>query len=291
MSQPPPTPDQFLTTKEVAELLRVKERKVYDLAAVGEIPHRRVTGKLLFPAAEIARWIDGSTIPALRPAVLTGSHDPLLDWALRESGSALATLYNGSAPGLAAFTAGQAALCGMHLPEGDAWNIPALETLSPANAVLINWAKRRRGLILAPQASETIRSLADLRGRRVVLRPEGAGGAAFFDHKLAEAGLSRADLDVSPGIAHTEHDAAAAVAAGQAEAAIGIEAMARQFNCGFLPLAEEFFDLLIDRRAYFDAPVQNLLWFARSAECAARASALGGYDLRDTGRVRWVSAD
>ncbi|HIC80349.1 MAG TPA: DNA-binding protein, partial [Kiloniellaceae bacterium] len=42
----------FLTTKEVAELLRVKERKVYDLSAEGEIPCRRVTGKLLFPRLE-----------------------------------------------------------------------------------------------------------------------------------------------------------------------------------------------------------------------------------------------
>mgnify|MGYP003652046767 FL=1 len=43
----------YLTTKEVAELLRVKERKVYDLAGAGEIPHRRITGKLLFPRAEL----------------------------------------------------------------------------------------------------------------------------------------------------------------------------------------------------------------------------------------------
>ncbi|HUS54016.1 MAG TPA: helix-turn-helix domain-containing protein, partial [Thermohalobaculum sp.] len=35
---------EFLTTREVAALLRVKERKVYDLAAAGEIPCRRVTG-------------------------------------------------------------------------------------------------------------------------------------------------------------------------------------------------------------------------------------------------------
>ena len=43
----------FLTTREVADLLRVKERKVYDLAAADEIPHRRITGKLLFPRAEL----------------------------------------------------------------------------------------------------------------------------------------------------------------------------------------------------------------------------------------------
>ena len=52
--QPP-----YLTTKEVAALLRVRERKVYDLAAAGGIPHRRITGKLLFPRTEILAWIEG----------------------------------------------------------------------------------------------------------------------------------------------------------------------------------------------------------------------------------------
>ncbi|HEY9549058.1 MAG TPA: helix-turn-helix domain-containing protein, partial [Kiloniellaceae bacterium] len=84
----------FLTTREVAELLRVKERKVYDLAAAGDIPCRRVTGKLLFPRAEIEAWLArGSTAATSRvlPAnIVAGSHDPLLDWAMRESGSGLA---------------------------------------------------------------------------------------------------------------------------------------------------------------------------------------------------------
>jgi putative molybdopterin biosynthesis protein len=64
----------FMTTREVADLLRVKERKVYHLAAEDEIPHRRVTGKLLFPRGELMAWIngdaaDGATDP---PAVITG---------------------------------------------------------------------------------------------------------------------------------------------------------------------------------------------------------------------------
>ena len=48
---------EFLTTRELAAMLRVKERKVYELAADGALPVRRVTGKLLFPRAEIEEWI------------------------------------------------------------------------------------------------------------------------------------------------------------------------------------------------------------------------------------------
>jgi putative molybdopterin biosynthesis protein len=45
---------EFYTTHELAALLRVKERKVYDLVAKETLPFRRVTGKPLFPRNEIA---------------------------------------------------------------------------------------------------------------------------------------------------------------------------------------------------------------------------------------------
>ena len=63
---------EYLTTREVAELLRVKERKVYEMAAAEEIPCRRVTGKLLFPRAELEAWLIGEQPPsaAARPRAL-----------------------------------------------------------------------------------------------------------------------------------------------------------------------------------------------------------------------------
>ena len=48
MSTTVPSPP-YLTVRELAELLRVKERKIYQLVADGEVPCRQVTGKLLFP--------------------------------------------------------------------------------------------------------------------------------------------------------------------------------------------------------------------------------------------------
>lgn len=285
-----PTP-AYLTTREVADLLRVKERKVYDMVATGEIPHRKITGKLLFPQSEITAWIEGegSLRPAERPALVSGSHDPLLDWALRESGSGLATLWNGSRDGLTAFSEGRAAVAGLHIPGDTDWNIDAIAAQGLRDAVLIGWARRRRGLILAPSVSEMIKGFADLRGRRVILRQEGAGTTALFERLMAEAGLAPADLRTPASPAHTESDAAAAVAAGEAEATLGIEAMARQFRLVFRPLLLERFDLLIDRRAYFTDPVQRLMRLMRSETVAAKAAAFGGYETREMGEVRWLS--
>lgn len=280
----------YLTTKEVAELLRVKERKVYDLAAAGEIPHRRITGKLIFPRAELLGWINGDDAPVTgaRPAVLTGSHDPLLEWAVRESGSGLATLFNGSRAGLDCFGDGQAALTGLHIPGGTDWNVDIVAAQGIPNCVLISWAKRARGLVLSPDTADTITGMADLKGKRVVQRQPGAGGATFFEGMLKREGVDPCDLQMVGGLAYTEHEAAASVAAGEADAATGIEAMARQFSLGFLPLTEERFDLLIDRHSYFTPPVQALLAFARTPACHEKAAQMGGYDLEELGVVRWL---
>lgn len=281
----------LLTTKEVAELLRVKERKVYDLASAGEIPHRRVTGKLLFPKSEIMAWIDGNgtSSPAERPSVIAGSHDPLLDWALRESGAGLAQMIDGSSDGLARFERGEAALAGIHIPDGTGWNIGTVSAMGLGDCVLIGWAGRSRGLIVAPDHLNDIRNVADIAGRRVILRQPGAGAAALFDMLIDEAGLSSSDLDPVTLPARTESDAAAAIACGEADVALGIEAMARQYRLGFVPLLTEKFDLLIDRRSYFTPPVQALLGFARTDAFRKRAEALGGYDLAKCGQVRWLS--
>ncbi len=281
----------YLTTKEVADLLRVKERKVYDMVAAGEIPHRRITGKLLFPHEELVNWIEGPGAgqSAARPALVTGSHDPLLDWALRESGAGLATLWNGSCDGLDVFARAGATLAGLHIPgEGD-WNISALQARDLRDAVLIGWAERVRGLILTPGVADMVHGFGDLRGRRVILRQEGAGTTALFDRMMVEAGMSVGDILTRASPARTESDAAAAVAAGEAEATLGLEAMARQFRLVFRPLVRERFDLLIDRRAYFTEGVQRLIGFARSETMIAKAAALGGYDLAGLGRVRWLS--
>jgi putative molybdopterin biosynthesis protein len=283
------TTTQFLTTKEVADLLRVKERKIYDLAGAGEIPHRRITGRLLFPKAEITAWIEGSgnPVPAKRPAVIAGSHDPLLDWAIRESGCGLATLFDGSSNGLERFGAGEAALCGMHIPEDDGWNIATVSAHSLTDCVLISWAQRVQGFIVPPGTEENIGGFGDLPGHKMILRQPGAGARELFKRLSASHDLS--GLEILPAAARTETDAAQAVSSGEADVAIGLEAAARQFRLGFVPIVQERFDLLVNRRSYFTEPVQALMAFADSDAIASKANSLGGYDLSESGKVRWLS--
>lgn len=280
-------PPAFLTTKEVADLLRVRERKVYDLAAEGDIPHRRITGKLLFPRKALMSWVSGDN-DALRPNVATGSHDPLLDWALGASGAGMATLWNGSRPGLDAFARGEAALAALHLPDATGWNIESVDAVTPRDSVLLEWATRARGLLVTSDKAAEITSLDDLRGRRVAMRQPGAGAALLFERLCSEAGLSATHFQAAPPLALTEADAAGMVARGEADAALGIAAMAGSFGLGFVPLVEERVDLLVCRRAYFEEGLQNLIAFARTEDFKARAAALGGYDVTHLGTTRWI---
>ena len=296
MARETPEPE-FLTTREVAALLRVRERKVYELASQGAIPCRRVTGKLLFPRAGVEAWLAGdmpasavTPAPGRAPDVVAGSHDPLLDWALRESGSGLASFFDGSLDGLDRLAAGEAIACGLHVfePATGEWNRGHVaERLGRSPVVLVEWARRSRGLILAPALQAEVRSIADLRGRRVVMRQPKAGGQIVFDHLLSEAGLARADLAAAEAPARTEADAAAAVASGRADAAPGLEAMARQYRLGFLPLVTERYDIAIERRAWFEPRWQALVTFCRTPAFSRHAAELGGYDLSGHGTVHW----
>ena len=88
----------LLTTDEAAIYLRLSERKLYELVANGAVPCTKVTGKWLFPKAALDRWLAAGLVApeglalAPPPLIVGGSHDPLLEWALRESASALASL-------------------------------------------------------------------------------------------------------------------------------------------------------------------------------------------------------
>ena len=291
----------YLTTKELAALLRIKERKVYDLAASGKVPCSKATGKLLFPRAEVEAWIadnqsgsrSAAPVSAVRrgtlPNVVLGSHDPLLDWALRESRSGLATYFDGSLDGLRRLEAGEGIAAGFHLYNAATrdWNTPQL--LGPtANlpVVAIEWARRRRGLIAAPERARKIKGLADLNGVPFAARQPDAGAQVLFEALLVDAGLS-ADRVTEATVARSESDAVLAVSEGRAEACFGLETLAVQHKLGFVPVIEERFDLVVDRRSWFEPPMQALLAFCQSDTFRQRADALAGYDIGNFGRVRF----
>ncbi|EDM72808.1 Excisionase/Xis, DNA-binding protein [Roseobacter sp. AzwK-3b] len=289
------TQHEFLTVRELAELLRIKERKVYDLAASGDVPVSRATGKLLFPRREIEAWIANASSGGAtkgsgpRPAICLGSHDPLLEWAIRQSRCGLASFFEGSLDGLNRFCADEGVMAGLHLHDeaSGEWNLPHVANrCSGENAVLVSWARRSRGLVLRPDLDGDVTGLFDLAGRIFIPRQKDTGTQRLFEALAADAGLSLQDLRVTD-TAPSETDSVIAVAEGLADATFGLEALARQYNLPFVPVIEERFDLLVDRRSWFEPQMQRLLAFCRSDSFQSHAGHMAGYRLEDLGAVLW----
>jgi excisionase family DNA binding protein len=285
---------EYLTTRELAELLRIKERKVYDLAASGDIPCTRALGKLLFRRRAIDAWLmrhsSGETgDPKVFPAVFVGSHDPLLEWALRESDSGIATYFDGSLDGLERFGEGEGIATGLHIFDNESkqWNVPAVEQRFPGKpVVLVEWAWRERGLIVAAGNPEKLSAVSDLEGKRVVPRQPQAGSQLLLDYLLADAGLDETSVTMTRP-ARTETDSALAVLDGQADAAFGLWSVAKQYRLDFVPIVRERFDLLVWRSEWFEEPFQKFLEMCWSDAFAEKVESLDGYNVGNFGMVHY----
>ncbi|HEY6995129.1 MAG TPA: helix-turn-helix transcriptional regulator [Xanthobacteraceae bacterium] len=291
----------LLTTEEAATYLRLSERKLYELVASGAVPCTKVTGKWLFPRAALDRWLAaGLVMPALAhapaPAIVGGSHDPLLEWALRESGSGLASLPEGSEAGLRRLERGEVAAAAIHLHrlDGDdeAAN-PEAVAAAPGlhDAVVIAFARREQGLVVATGNPLQLRDVATIAAKRarLALRPQGAGAQLLLLALVARAGLSLDQLALVKPPCPTGPDIAQAVRSGRADCGVATRAIAQAASLDFVPLTWERFDLALRQRDYFRPPLQALFRFVRTAAFRERAGELSGYDVSQAGDVRWVA--
>jgi putative molybdopterin biosynthesis protein len=287
---------RWLSTTEVAQLLRLRPRTIYHLVSRGEIPHTRARGKLLFDRIQIEHWIAAQSAGALEtaghepPATIAGSHDPLLDWAVRESrcGIALATL--GSVDGMDHFIARSACAALIHIPNehDEGFNDETLRRRAASLPVVaLTWAHREQGLILASGNPLRIQSLQDLvkKRARFAMRQPGAGSHLLLSRLSRREGVSLSQLRPIGPLASSETDVAQAIAEGFADAGFGIRAAARQFGLHFVPMAWESLDLAVWRRSFFEPPIQALLALCKTRRFAQQARRLSGYEISDCGKV------
>ena len=295
-SKKDPRLPELLTTTETAELLRLKERKIYDLVASDEIPHVRITGKILFPRVLIDQWIARHTSGNIGgdephpPPICVGSHDPLLSWALRESDCGIASLCDGSLDGLDRMAKQEAMLAGIHLrgTDGSNSNTDSIAKHLPGQPVVaIEWAWRTQGLILPAGNPLNINSIADLKERKIAPRQRSSGTFVLLLELIKNAGLSKSSLTFVDPPSRNESEVALAVMDGRADAGLGLELAARQHKLDFVPITRERFDLVIWRRAFFEKPFQKLVHFCRSDRFLSHARDLAGYEIDQLGRVHF----
>lgn len=296
---------EFLTTSEAADYLRLGERKLYELVTAGAIPCSKVTGKWLFPRHELDLWVlSGLARPAGMmlpdaPPIVGGSQDDLLEWSLRESGSGFASLSEGTMRGVERLQRGEVIASAIHFhgPElsgnaGEDPNIAALRAIpSLHDAVLVGLARREQGLLVAPGNPKNLKSLTDViaSGAQMAVRQPGAGAQLLLEALLARIGANMKSLRRRETPSLTGPDLAAAIRTGQADCGIATRAAAKSAALDFVPLLWESFDLLMRQRSYFRAPMQALTGFLREDRFIRHATALGGYDMANAGRIRFAA--
>ena len=293
----------LLTTDEAATYLRLSERKLYELVAQGTVPCTKVTGRWLFPRAALDRWVTAGLIaPAAlahvaAPPIVGGSHDPLLEWALRESGCGLASLPEGSEEGLRRLARGEVMVAAIHLHalKGDDEQVN-IATVADApglhDAVVIAFARREQGILVAPGNPlklSDIASIAQSRAR-MAQRPArrrrataSARAAGTRRHRGRQSYFVEA-VFARPGPTSHTRCAQAAPTAGSRRGRLRSPPRLQ-----FLPLTWENFDLVLRQRDYFLPGPQSLFGFLRSAALRERATELGGYDIDGVGEVRLVN--
>tara|TARA_B110000459_G_scaffold58348_1_gene65541 strand:+ start:517 stop:1386 length:870 start_codon:yes stop_codon:yes gene_type:complete len=285
----------YFTTEELADFLRIKSRKVYDLVSKDLVPHSRVMGKLLFSKIEISNWISGNKSENIQlksiPIVLLGSHDPLLELAVKNSKSGIAMSFDGSTQGLERFKLNEGFVSGLHLYDNDEniWNIPIVKKqLSDKAVVLIEWAKRERGLIFKENNNIKNISIENYKGKRLVRRQIGSGSEIYLQYILRTYNLSHDDFKRTE-IAYSENDAVHLVLSDKADVTLGLKSEAKKYQLGFCPIITERFDLVVDRKFWFEKPFQDLLNFCKTSHFKEIASNLDGYNIIDLGKVHFNS--
>ncbi|RQH11465.1 helix-turn-helix transcriptional regulator [Bradyrhizobium sp. RP6] len=296
---------EFLTTSEAADYLRLGERKLYELVTTGSIPCTKVTGKWLFPRHELDLWVlSGLARPAGMliaepPPVVGGSQDELLDWSLRESGSGLGSMSEGSARGLERLQRNEVMAAAVHFhalnPSDSLASDASIEVLRAApdlhDAVLVAFVRREEGLVLPHGNPKRLHSLTDVLalGARMAMRQQGTGAQMLLDVLLKRAGASTRDLHRIETAALTGPDLAELVRAGQADCGIATRAAARSAGLDFVPLVWENLDLAMRQRSYFRPAMQTVLRFLNERRLRQRADELTGYDPSPAGLIRFAA--
>lgn len=228
--------------------------------------------------------------------VAIGSHDPLLDELTdlihRENPDIfMSSSHMGSMGGIMAARRKENHVAGIHLlNEADGtYNEAFLEKYFPNGGVrLVECVGRTQGLMIAPGNPLGLTGIADLTrdGLRYVNRQKGSGTRILIDYLCKKQGIDPAGIYGYDREEFTHTSVAAQIASGSADAGMGIYSAAQLYGLDFLPVCMEQYDLLIPDYAWETPMVQQLLKTLKSDAFRSRLEALGGYEVKEPGRVR-----
>ena len=259
----------------------------------------------------LARWCEErkgtmETVEASSPekvvapssVLIVGSHDLALDILLsrfRQSSPDIniEVVHAGSLGGLIALQEERADLAGIHLldEETGEYNYPYVRHILPGREMaIVHLAYRIQGIMFARGNPKQIRGLEDLRHPDIVFinRQKGSGTRVLLDLRLRQQGIVPSEVKGYEREVDNHLAVATAIARGDADAGLGIEAAARSCNVGFLPLLRERYDLVMPIEKYRSKLLSPLLEIVASNDFRKVVTDAGGYDTAQTGTTAFI---
>jgi len=291
---------KYLTTREVANYLKLNEKKVYALVAEGQLPAARISGKWLFPQHLVDQWIEHNTVYptiGLMGAVLDdmmvvqGSDDWLFSQAADRFQSArsipVVSARVGSLAGLSALGAGKAHLAGFHV-END--QVGKLATCSQG-CYLVHLFRRQQGLIFDRARHPEVTSLQSVleNGLRFADRQPLSGTYRLARRLFAELEPPAEELNcVGPFSSHLE--LALAVQREEVDVGMGTRLAAEQCGLDFIDLCTERYRLAFPVAFASHPRMAGFLEFVLEELQTAAKQGVSGYAFEELGRMETVGA-
>ncbi len=230
--------------------------------------------------------------------VCIGSHDNILDLLANYLHKQrpivrISSAHVGSLGGIMAIRRGEAHIAGSHLldEETGEYNVSFIKRfLKDIPLQLINLCYREQGLIVARGNPKNIRGFNDIAkgGHTFINRQNGAGTRLLTDKILADEGIDPAEITGYDHEEYTHMNVAASIAGNSVDTGLGIRAAANALNLDFVPVAEERYDLIIPAIFLNDPKITaSIDLIKNNKEFHEAILALGGYNLRDCGKVMY----
>ena len=304
--------NQSLSTQEVADILHVSKSTIYDLIRRGEIHSYKIGRKVRFTQDDVDAYIarsrhEHSTRPVQRidthstlltpkqnepPELIIAGQDVVLDILanyLQQEGVNAGRTYLSGFEGLLALYQEHIHVAACHLFDGEDYNASFVRSLMPGvPAVLVNLSYRTMGFYVRKGNPKQVAGWQDLSREDITVlnRRVGSSARIALDLKLKELGISPARLPGYDRIMSSHLTMAAAIAAGDADLALGTERISRQIEgIDFIPLMRERFDLVIKKEMLEAQPVRKLLGILNSPVFRREVAHFSGNDYRDLGKI------
>ncbi len=217
--------------------------------------------------------------------IITGSHDPLIDEVsdfLAKKGAPfrVCSTHVGSMGAIYAVRDGLAHMGGIHLLDAETgeYNKSYIEKYIPSgNALAVRGVGRVQGLMVKKGNPLGIKEFADIKNARYVNRQRGAGTRILCDYLLDKNGISADEINGYNNEEFTHTAVAALIAAGNADAGLGIYSAAKMYDLDFIPICNETYEFLIDKKYLENPMVKAFLEVLYSDEFKTRLNEMGGY--------------